>query len=507
MLIVCPSCAASYVIDPISLGAAIRTVRCVRCKTAWIVNDRKAQIDVIGIIADLIVKTETRDGGTFSPVKRQPEPASVQPTSVASTTYSFVDRRRVSMQRYSGMILTGAALIAGVLFIVLDKTANYPSDPKEVEVSLRGTFGGIDKFRTLRESDRLEPVEENNVSHKAIRISTALRVGNHEVMRVQPLLRIAGNLLLTASNRPADISANSAQRLWAESKSRPSGDDSSDGNDAIGVSLYQSVIETARRDQVPDSIINDLLRIYSNGVDFQPKIQPGDAFEVLFAGEEETSSLDNRNKVLYTALTVGGETKKFYRYQSLDDNIVDYYDETGKSATKLVVRNPVIAGIVSSGFGPRRDPFLGYTRMHTGVDWAVPTGTPIHASGNGVVEIIGWEFGYGKYIRIRHTKRYETAYGHMTAYARNIRVGTRVRQGQVIGFVGSTGFSTGHHLHYEILVDGRFVDPMRVKLPRERVLVGPMLESFEREREQIDNLNNNMASRPLAVASTQSLAR
>ena len=112
--------------------------------------------------------------------------------------------------------------------------------------------------------------------------------------------------------------------------------------------------------------------------------------------------------------------------------------------------------------------------MHTGVDWAAPGGTPIYASGNGVVEKVGWESGYGKYIRVRHNNGYETAYGHMTAYARGIDEGTRVRQGQVIGFVGSTGLSTGSHLHYEILVNGRFVDPMRIKLPRGRVLEGPI---------------------------------
>ena len=152
--------------------------------------------------------------------------------------------------------------------------------------------------------------------------------------------------------------------------------------------------------------------------------------------------------------------------------LVDYYDETGKSAKKFLVRKPVLAGIMRSGFGLRRHPILGYTKMHTGVDWAAPSGTAIYASGNGVVEKAGLESGYGKYIRIRHNNGYETAYGHMTAFARGVDEGTRVRQGQVIGFVGSTGLSTGSHLHYEILVNGRFVDPMRIKLPRGRVLEG-----------------------------------
>jgi murein DD-endopeptidase MepM/ murein hydrolase activator NlpD len=150
------------------------------------------------------------------------------------------------------------------------------------------------------------------------------------------------------------------------------------------------------------------------------------------------------------------------------------------------VRKPVADAIMRSGFGVRRHPVLGYTKMHTGVDWAAPPGTPIYAAGNGTIEKAGWEGGYGKYIRIRHTNGYETAYGHMLAFARNMQPGTRVRQGQVIGFIGSTGLSTGPHCHFEILVNGRFVDPMRIKLPRGRVLEGPVLASFEKARDQVD---------------------
>jgi murein DD-endopeptidase MepM/ murein hydrolase activator NlpD len=150
------------------------------------------------------------------------------------------------------------------------------------------------------------------------------------------------------------------------------------------------------------------------------------------------------------------------------------------------VRKPVNDGIMRSGFGSRRHPILGYTKMHTGVDWAAPMGTPIYASGNGTVEKAGWESGYGKYIRLKHNNGYETAYGHMTAFARGMDPGVKVRQGQVIGFVGSTGQSTGPHVHYEILVNSRFVDPMRIKLPRGRVLDGTILAAFEHERDRFD---------------------
>src|SRR5207248_687987 len=188
----------------------------------------------------------------------------------------------------------------------------------------------------------------------------------------------------------------------------------------------------------------------------------------------------------YALLTTGGETRKFYRYQTADDNVVDYYDESGKSAKKFLVRKPVADGTITSGFGGRNHPLLGFTKMHTGVDWASSTGTPIFASGNGIIEKIGLEGGYGKYIRIRHANGWETAYGHMSAFARGMEVGKKVRQGQVIGYVGSTGLSTGAHLHYEIIVNGRFVDPMRVKLPRGRSLEGAVMTGFEKERDRLD---------------------
>jgi murein DD-endopeptidase MepM/ murein hydrolase activator NlpD len=265
---------------------------------------------------------------------------------------------------------------------------------------------------------------------------------------------------------------------------------SEDSDDGSGVRLYQSIYETALRNKIPMPIINDMVRIYSYDVDFQRRAQPGDSFKVFYAGEEEGAphGTSTRNEVLFTSLTVGGETKKYYRYQSPDDGVVDYYDESGKSAKKFLIRKPVTAGLMRSGFGSRRHPILGYTKMHTGVDWAAPYGTPIFAAGNGTVEKAGWEGGYGKYVRIQHTNGYETAYGHMTAFAKGIQPGKTVRQGQVIGYVGSTGLSTGAHVHYEVLINARFVDPMRIRLPRGRSLSGTMLATFEKERDRVDGM-------------------
>jgi murein DD-endopeptidase MepM/ murein hydrolase activator NlpD len=269
---------------------------------------------------------------------------------------------------------------------------------------------------------------------------------------------------------------------------------------AAGVSLYKSVYETALRDQVPRPIIDDLIRIYSFDVDFQRKVQPGDSFEVLYDGENKGDGTDHHNDVLFASLTLDGETKRMYRFKTPDDGLIDYYDEGGKSAKKFLVRKPVAEGIMRSGFGLRRHPILGYVKMHTGVDWAAPTGTPIYAAGNGVIEKEGWESGYGKFILLRHHNGYETAYGHMTAYAKGTHEGEHVRQGQVIGFVGSTGLSTGSHLHFEIRINGRFVDPMRIKLPRGRELGGKVLVSFEQERQRLDDI---LARKPARIASNQ----
>ena len=171
------------------------------------------------------------------------------------------------------------------------------------------------------------------------------------------------------------------------------------------------------------------------------------------------------------------------------------------------MRKPAAQGIMRSGFGERDHPILRYTRMHTGVDWAAPTGTPIYAAGNGEIATVGWEGGYGRYIRVRHANGYETGYGHMSAFARGIEPGTRVRQGQVIGYVGSTGLSTGAHLHYEILINSRFVDPMKVKLPRGRVLDGTQLATFEQERDRLDNMMTRNAPQRAAPRVAQTSDR
>ncbi len=190
-------------------------------------------------------------------------------------------------------------------------------------------------------------------------------------------------------------------------------------------------------------------------------------------------------------MTLGGVAKRYYRFRTNDDGVVDYYDEEGKSAKKFLMRKPMTTGVIRSTFGWRIHPILGYRRLHTGVDYAAPKGTPIYAAGNGIVEKAGRSSGYGNLTLLRHTNGYETAYGHQSAFAQGIAPGVRVRQGQLIGYVGSTGLSTGPHLHFEIRVNGQPVDPLRIRLPRGRALEGDYLTAFDQERDRIDNLLGN----------------
>jgi murein DD-endopeptidase MepM/ murein hydrolase activator NlpD len=264
--------------------------------------------------------------------------------------------------------------------------------------------------------------------------------------------------------------------------------------------LYDAVYRTALEQQVPKPLIDQLVRVFAFDVDFQARITPGDTLEVFHSlpGDDPDAA---EPEILFASLTLNGVTRRFYRFRTPDDGIVDYYDEDGRSAKKFLIRKPVPDGRITSGFGYRNHPILGRRILHTGVDYAAPRGTPILAAGNGVVEKAGPNSGYGNLIVIQHTNGYETYYGHQTAFAKGIRPGVRVHQGQVIGYVGSTGLSTGPHLHFEIRVNGSPVDPLRIRLPRGRVLDNEMLASFERERQRIDDLLGNEVA-PTKVAST-----
>tara|TARA_B100000965_G_scaffold15224_2_gene11450 strand:+ start:244 stop:1530 length:1287 start_codon:yes stop_codon:yes gene_type:complete len=233
----------------------------------------------------------------------------------------------------------------------------------------------------------------------------------------------------------------------------------------IKTSLYQSM----KAQGLSELIINEVIRIYSFDVDFQRDIYEGDSFEILFTRKKnEQGEVIQINDPKYLMLSSRGTQLTYYLFSN--NEFSEYFDENGKGMTKSLMKTPINGARLSSSYGMRKHPISGFNKMHKGVDFAAPTGTPIFAAGNGVVEFAGRNGGYGKYIRIRHDSTYKTAYAHLSAYKKGIYGGVRVKQGDIIGYVGSTGKSTGPHLHYEIIVNGKQINPATLKLPSGRKL-------------------------------------
>lgn len=253
--------------------------------------------------------------------------------------------------------------------------------------------------------------------------------------------------------------------------------------------VYDGIYKAALSYGMDSGMTDKIIRLMASNVDYQARLKPTDTMEAMFSVDEESKEATENSELLYLAATFGNNAVALYRFRNPEDGSIDYYDSEGRSARQFLIRNPLPNGRFRSGFGMRRHPILGYKRMHWGVDWSAPRGTPIIAAGNGVVEKAGWnKGGYGKQTLIRHPNGYVSSYSHQTKIAKGVVPGARVKQGQVIGYVGSTGLSTGPHLHYELIVNGRKVDPMRVRLPDGKSLSGEALATFQAERERIDRL-------------------
>ncbi|MDF1608006.1 M23 family metallopeptidase [Hoeflea sp. YIM 152468] len=265
--------------------------------------------------------------------------------------------------------------------------------------------------------------------------------------------------------------------------------------------IYDGIYRAALAYDMSAEMVGQIIKMLASNVDFQSQLRPSDSLEAFFSVADESGAATDASELLFVNAKFGGNTIRLYRFQHPEDNSIDYYDEEGRSARQFLLRNPVPNGKFRSGFGMRRHPILKYSRMHTGVDWSAPRGTPIIASGNGVVEKAGWSGGYGRQTIIRHANGYKSSYSHQNSIAKGVVAGARVRQGQVIGAVGSTGLSTGPHLHYELIVNGNKVDPMRIRLPDGKSLKDETYDMFARERDRINALlgiemvNKEIASR------------
>lgn len=293
-----------------------------------------------------------------------------------------------------------------------------------------------------------------------------------------------GHLVTVSRNAAGEFVASATPQIEQELSAN-----SSDINGTQATSLYASLYNAGQIQNLSPDTILQIMRIHAFETDFRRRLRPGDAVEMFFDMQGDSLAEGVPGELLFTSITSGGDTFRFYRYRA-EDGSIDYYDADGNNSRRFLMRKPVRGDDVrlTSGYGVRFHPLLNERKMHTGVDWAASPGTPIVAAGNGTIEELGRKGQYGKYIRIRHANGYQTAYGHMREFATSLAEGTKVRQGQVIGYVGTTGLSSGPHLHFEVLVNSRFVDPMSIEVPRERKLTGADFKEFQAERLRIDDL-------------------
>ena len=275
-------------------------------------------------------------------------------------------------------------------------------------------------------------------------------------------------------DRLIDVSRNEEGRFEANEVERHLEREIVQATGTIDSSLFVAASEAG----IPPRVLAELIRIYSFDVDFQRDIWQGDKFELMYEQfRGENGDIVHEGDIHYAKLTLRDSEIPLYRYTTTASNL-DYFNAKGNSVRKTLMRTPIDGARLSSRFGKRKHPILGYTRLHAGIDFAAPRGTPIYAAGNGTILNAGRNGGYGKYIRVRHNGTYQTAYGHLSKFARSARKGARVKQGQVIGYVGSTGRSTGPHLHYEVLRNGRQINPRSVRIPSGEKLKGAELEKF-----------------------------
>lgn len=262
----------------------------------------------------------------------------------------------------------------------------------------------------------------------------------------------------------------------------------SDG--VIESSLYMAATDVG----VPLNVLGNMINMFSFDIDFQRQVRKGDTFSLFYERyhHQDTGEIIKTGKILMGEMVVNGTNHRYYRFMD-GDGIVDFYNRDGVSARKTLMKTPINGARLSSGYGRRKHPILGYTKIHRGVDFAAPRGTPIYAAGHGVIERASYYGAYGNFVQIKHRNGYQTRYAHMSRIARGLARGKTVQQGSIIGYVGSTGRSTGPHLHYEVLYNGKHLNPARLKMPKGKTLTGIELDNFMKTRDKLDAEINRTA--------------
>ncbi len=345
------------------------------------------------------------------------------------------------------------------------------------------------------ELDRL--IEEGSGS-PMLKASDILRIGLMRMGRNMRVVRLSlyrdGEHVMTMALNDKGRFVEGVEPPMSEAVANASADETDLllGTTQKPVRVYDGIFRAMLTYGLTKDMAGQLINLLASKVDLQSMASPDDQLELFFSDADQNGKATATSELFYIDAKIGDESIRLYRFADPKTGAVDFYDENGRSIRRFLLRNPVPNGKFTSGFGMRRHPVLKYARMHSGVDWAARTGTPIIAAGDGIVEKAGWSSsGYGNQTIIRHANGYETSYNHQSKIASGVKEGARVKQGQVIGYVGATGLVTGPHLHYEVMVNGTKVDPMKIRFPNSDALSGDNLARFESERKRIDALLGN----------------
>ena len=457
------------------------------------------RVDRLGLLTAPLSRVDT---ATVQP-REKPEPDRARAVERGQVmTGAFVAAAAPIATASPGPEPQGAAdphktAVNGTVIPTLKSTVNGALND-HASASLDGDDGLVRKAVTIRSGDTLsvaltraggtrEEAEAAIVAFRKVHNPRKLRVGQTLSLAFEPesgsngTQRLASLALDVAADRDVVVTRGKDGIFLPSVEDRPLDRILQRTAGTIDSSLYVS----ARAAGMPNQVLMEMVHIFSFDVDFQREIQRGNRFEVLydavFNGDGE---FVENGPILYAKLEVGEREVELFRYQP-DEGPADYLDASGASVRKALMRTPINGARLSSAYGMRKHPILGYNKKHLGVDFAAPTGTPIYAGGDGTITMIGWHGNFGKYVRIRHNSTYSTGYAHLSGYAKGMKKGKRVRQGQVIAYVGNTGMSTGPHLHYEVMRGNKRINPMTLKLPSGRKLKGQELAEFQAQVQKI----------------------
>ena len=422
----------------------------------------------------------------------------------------YLDPKALRIQKFNPTILVVFLIIFSTLFFVSSNLINKKNDKNYdnfVEIAENDEFSNVINFFISKINSPYQEIKyviKNNDSIE--KILKKFKIKNEDIkiistkLKQEKLSSIYSGRKLSLISKKLDDGSNTVVNLIYPINNTSSVEIRKSQNDfivkenilqlykkevvaknVIKNNLYSSAINTG----IQPNIIVEFARVFGFEVDFQRDIRKGDWFEILYEEFiDDNNKVRDTGKIIYASMYVNGEEISLYNFKY--NNIEEFYDIKGKSITKSLMKTPINGARLSSSFGMRKHPILGYNKMHRGTDFAAPSGTPIMASGSGTVTRARWCGGGGNCVKIKHNSTYETIYAHMKAFAKGIKEGKKVKQGQIIGYVGSTGLSTGPHLHYEVIVNGKKVNSQKLKLPSGKILKGEERKQFEIDRIKID---------------------